>query len=302
MLALSLAWLLSRAHGRAAGLFLLETLLVWWLLLALGVGSSFALARHYGSLRSGRHEPRRISQAFGSELVYFAAAWLAMMCAPFRRSGARPAPIFGRSVPRTSSAARKPVLLIHGFSCNAAIWGPVRRRLNAADIGPVIALDLEPLGADLDRYVPALIKALQQLEDATGREPVTLIGHSSGGLAARALLCRIEPRRVRQLITLATPHHGTELARCIPGRQAAQLRPSSPWLRALNAAQDGALPVPTVCIYSLDDNIVTPTESAALRAARGLQLAGVGHFGVLHAPAALDQIESLLRSPLARPP
>jgi pimeloyl-ACP methyl ester carboxylesterase len=305
MLALGLAWVLGRLTVTRAVPFVLEALLAWWLLLAIEGGSCFALAHHYGSPRSApvqrSHRARRRSQAFGSELLYFAAAWVAMMCAPYRRGRAPAALIRVPTAQRARSATPKPVLLIHGFSCNAAVWTPLRRRLDAADIGPVTALDLEPLGADLDSYLPSLMRALQMLEHVTRREPVTLIGHSSGGLVARALLLRIEPRRIRQLITLATPHHGTELARCATGRQAMQLRPGSSWLRALNAAQDGALPVPTLCIYSLDDNLVTPADSAALRGAQRLQLEGFGHFGVLHARAALELIEVSLCSSLGGP-
>jgi len=300
VLALSLAWLWGRLTGTPAALFLLEALLAWWLLLAIGEGSSFALAHHYRPPRSVRPQRSgrvwRRSQAVGSELLYFAAAWVAMICAPYVRQRAPAALIGAPAAQRARSGTATPVLLIHGYSCNAAIWTPLRRRLDAAAIGPVAALDLEPLGADLDSYLPGLVRAQQMLEQLTGREPVTLIGHSSGGLLARALLLRIESRRIRQLITLATPHHGTELARCVTGRQATQLRPGSPWLRALNAAQDGALPVPTVCIYSLDDNIVSPAESAALRGAQRLELEGFGHFGVLHARAALDLIEVSLCS------
>jgi pimeloyl-ACP methyl ester carboxylesterase len=300
-LALSLAWLWVRRTGASAPLFVLEALLAWWLLLAIGEAASFVLAHHYRSPRSATPQRSRRawrrSRAYVSELLYFAAAWVAMICAPYVRRGTPATSIRARREQGARTAPR-PVLLIHGFSCNAAVWAPVRRRLNAADIGPVTALDLEPLGADLDSYIPCLMGALQKLEQVTGREPVTLIGHSSGGLVARALLRRIEPRRIRQLITLATPHHGTNLARCITGRQAAQLRPGSPWLRALNAAQDGALSVPTLCIYSLDDNIVAPSESAALRGAQRLELEGVGHFGVLHADATLNLIEVSMCSSL----
>ena len=300
MLALGLAWLWGHLMSTPPTLFLLEALLAWWLLLVIGEASSFALAHYYGSPRSARPQrshrlwPR--AQAFGSELLYFAAAWVAMICAPYARHRAPAALIGASAAQRARSGTPTPVLLIHGFSCNAAVWAPLRRRLDAAGIGPVTALDLEPLGADLDSYLPCLIRAQQMLEQLTRREPVTLIGHSSGGLVARALLLRIESRRIRQLITLATPHHGTELARCVTGRQATQLRPGSAWLRALNAAQDGALPVPTLCIYSLDDNIVSPAESAALRGAQRLELEGFGHFGVLHASAALDLIEVSLCS------
>jgi len=40
-------------------------------------------------------------------------------------------------------------------------------------------------------------------------EPITLVGHSAGGVVARMALVRHRPRGVTRLITIAAPHHGT---------------------------------------------------------------------------------------------
>ena len=40
-------------------------------------------------------------------------------------------------------------------------------------------------------------------------EPITLIGHSAGGVVARYLVVTAKPQAVNRLLTIATPHNGT---------------------------------------------------------------------------------------------
>lgn len=60
-----------------------------------------------------------------------------------------------------------------------------------------------------------------------------LVGHSMGGLVARAYLRRYGELRVARLITLGTPHRGSLLAHLGIGRNARQMEPGSVWLREL---------------------------------------------------------------------
>lgn len=93
-------------------------------------------------------------------------------------------------------------------------------------------------------------------EAGPGDEPVHLIGHSTGGLDAR-LLCTpntslggvqdVEPvaRRVRSIVTVATPHRGTPLAGFFTTRFGAQLL-SVLSLGTLYVLQFGRLPLSVV--------------------------------------------------------
>jgi triacylglycerol esterase/lipase EstA (alpha/beta hydrolase family) len=72
---------------------------------------------------------------------------------------------------------------------------------------------------------------------------ISLIAHSMGGLVARFYLQQLGgARRVDQLITLATPHHGSHAANFIPAPLVRQLLPEGPFIRHLNA-----LPPPRAC-------------------------------------------------------
>jgi triacylglycerol lipase len=68
---------------------------------------------------------------------------------------------------------------------------------------------------DLPSEAPILIQSyqlrqiLQAVNEANPGEPIVLVGHSAGGVVARAALVRGGARDVKALITIASPHLGT---------------------------------------------------------------------------------------------
>lgn len=183
-----------------------------------------------------------------------------------------------------------PVLLIHGYACNSGYWLPMSKLLTQARISHY-GIDLEPPGASIDDFVPQVQAAVQRLRDATGSEQVIIVGHSMGGLVARAYLracaLRGEPAQVARVITLGTPHHGTALAHFGPGSNAAQMRRDSPWLAALAASEANTQRMLISSIYSVHDNIVAPQDSSALPGARNLVFGAIGHVALGRHPAIL---------------
>jgi triacylglycerol lipase len=197
---------------------------------------------------------------------------------PFARLWARrePAP----------SGDQTPILLIPGYCCNEAMWRPLRAKLRAAGHA-VASVTLDPPFGSIDELAVALEGAIGDLLAQTGAGKVVLVGHSMGGLIARAYLARRGGDRVAALVTIGTPHHGSDLARLGPGRHAREMEPGSDWLRALNSENP---PVPTFCVWSARDEFVTPQASARLEGADETALALPGHFGLLRAPETLDVI------------
>jgi pimeloyl-ACP methyl ester carboxylesterase len=193
---------------------------------------------------------------------------------------------------------RRGVLFVHGFFCNRGLWNPCLRRLRAAGV-PFVAVDLEPIFGAIDDYRQRIGAAAARLEGATGLSPA-VVAHSMGGLAVRAWL-RAEPDvRLHRLVTIATPHAGTRLARESRGRgNIAQMRPQSAWLEAL--ARDDAVTSRTdvICFWSRCDNIVFPTRSATLAGADNRELDGMPHVAMAFHPAVLDEIVRALASPPA---
>jgi triacylglycerol esterase/lipase EstA (alpha/beta hydrolase family) len=117
-----------------------------------------------------------------------------------------------------------------------------------------------------------------------------------GGLVVRAALRLVASDDIAQIVTLGSPHHGSLLAHLLPGLPWRQMQPDSEWLAALNAAQEGRMPVPLTCIYSLNDNLVTPARSAVLEGAKRVELRGLGHLSLLSARTATDCTVAALTS------
>jgi len=185
-----------------------------------------------------------------------------------------------------AKTGQTPLLLIHGYCCNRGFWWWLKPRLEAQGRS-VATLTLEPLHGDIDGYAEQVARAVDRLCRATGASQVMLVGHSMGGLVARAYLRRYGELRVARLITLGTPHRGSLLAHLGIGRNARQMEPGSAWLREL--AQTPLL-VPCVSIYSCHDNYVVPQLSARLDGAENIPLAGVGHLAMSISPAVLKAL------------
>lgn len=191
-----------------------------------------------------------------------------------------------RLILRRDVAARRadawPVLLIHGYINNAGAAWTLHNELVQQGYG-VHTLNLEPTYTDIENYVPRIETRVRDVLARSGAAKLVLIGHSMGGLALRAYLRRTPDAPLAQLITLGTPHHGTEGARIAAGRNGVQMRRRSAWLEQLDADEAGRAPrwpCPVLSIFSYDDNIVFPQESALLPGARNLPLAGIGHMSL----------------------
>jgi triacylglycerol lipase len=196
--------------------------------------------------------------------------------------------------PETSGrmpAGRVPVLLVHGYLCNRGMWWWLRRRLRARQY-TVATVNLEPPLAGLDELAARLGERVDALLAQTGAGKVVLVTHSMGALVARAYLQAGGATRVASLVTLAAPHHGTRIARLGCGRNARQMQPGSEWLRRLN--ERPSPPVPIATIWSVDDEILAPPDTARLPQAREIVLSGLGHLAMVFSPTVLARLEAEL--------
>ncbi len=102
--------------------------------------------------------------------------------------------------------------LLHGFlgfsnSGPIEYFRGVRKALRKKHLGPLIP-DVPAAGTIAERA-----EALARKLFCSDAPAFALIGHSMGGLDARYLITHLDPdRRVKSLLTVATPHHGTVLA------------------------------------------------------------------------------------------
>ncbi len=195
---------------------------------------------------------------------------------------------------------RLPVLLIHGYFCNRALWRPMAMRLVAGGHA-VDAVDLEPPFASIDDYAPRIAEAVDALRARTGAPQVALVGHSMGGLAARAYLRAYGDEAVACVVTLGTPHRGTVHARFGRGRNVRQMRRDSDWLRTLASEEPRERLERFTVVLSWQDNIVAPQAIQTLPGARTVMLHGLGHISLVYdARVARTVLETLAAAEAGR--
>jgi triacylglycerol lipase len=157
----------------------------------------------------------------------------------------------------------RPVLLLHGWFSSRRTFDVLERRLRRDGYG-VFSLDLGGsrgsfLGRGIDDLADLVRAKVERIYARyPGLGPLTIIGHSKGGLIATYYVKKLGGwRRTRAVLTLGTPHRGTPRAWLgLPvapvARSLVQMIPGSPFLARL---QDGPWPgqVRLVSIWSRDD-------------------------------------------------
>jgi triacylglycerol esterase/lipase EstA (alpha/beta hydrolase family) len=197
--------------------------------------------------------------------------------------------------------ATLPAVLVHGVLTNDGVWFMLRRHLARRGIGPVYTVNYGPPHADIERFAGQLAAKIDAVCAATGAARVVLVGHSMGGLVARAYLRRFGGERVARLVTLGAPHHGSVLAWTFFGTCLAQMRPGNAWLAALNEHEAEPAPVPIASIWSRHDSMVVPQVSSVLGCAENIALTGLGHNALLDDPVVHRLIAGLLDGEKASP-
>lgn len=182
-----------------------------------------------------------------------------------------------RVLPATGAATKVPVVLVHGYLCNHRIWNRLAAALRA-DGHAVIAIDLEPLFASIDSYAEIVEQAVATLCRQTGATKVALVGHSMGGLAIRAWIRASGTQRVAQVLTLGTPHAGTQIAPNNISPNGRQMVRQSTWLQELAESESDTGRSLFQVAITPQDNIVFPQREQVLRGVEPVVFEGIGHL------------------------
>jgi triacylglycerol lipase len=182
-------------------------------------------------------------------------------------------------------AAETPILLVHGIIDNHATFTVMERALRRRGFQTLSAYDYGLLTHSIPRAAVRLGEAIARLSAATGYERIHVIGHSLGGLIARYYVQRLAgDRQVHTLVTLGTPHQGTQLAWSAPLLPLVrQLTPNSSVMQELAEPAPGCR-TRFVAFYSDIDHLIVPSRNARLDHpdlnVRNIAARGVGHLSM----------------------
>lgn len=158
----------------------------------------------------------------------------------------------GRFLDRAPRGDGHPVVVLPGFLGSDGYTASLRRYLTRQGY----AVHGWGLGRNLGPREGVLESLLERIEFLVSRydSPVSLVGHSLGGIFAREL-ARDIPARVRQVISLGSPFGEGRWTGSYPSRLFSRLNPPEEIPVAEDVLPD-APPVPTTAIYSRGDGIV----------------------------------------------
>jgi triacylglycerol esterase/lipase EstA (alpha/beta hydrolase family) len=275
--------------GAALGLWLLpETHVPLWRALAgaaLFPIATMLLVDLYSTLRSKADEPA--AQWWSSLLGEFIAGLHIFL---LRQPWTVAAPAV---LPATGTPARVPVVLVHGYLCNHRVWDDIASDLRAQGHS-VLAVNLEPLFTSIDNYASTVEAAVNELCQRTGARQVALVGHSMGGLAIRGWMRACGTGRAARVLTLGTPHAGTQIA---PGTQTPnghQMQWHSSWLADLSASETDATRALIRIALTPQDNIVYPQRAQVLPGVEATVFKGIGHLQMCMDPAVIAWVREQL--------
>ncbi|HCF58427.1 MAG TPA: permease [Myxococcales bacterium] len=203
----------------------------------------------------------------------------------------------------------RPVLLLYGFMATRRIFEVLEKRLRR-DGYCVWSINLGGLfdafnTRGIDDCAEQVRDKVERLYTRYNLGPLSIIGHSKGGLIGRYYVKRLGgDKRCRTLITLGAPHNGTPAAYAgiatmgLVSKSVWQMAPMSPFIRRLKM---GRFPpnVRFVSIYSKADR-ASPFPSCILEADSQANLFNVEVPGVTHREFVLKRsVYSVIRRELA---
>jgi len=184
---------------------------------------------------------------------------------------------------RAAAAQDRPgaVLLVPGYGGSIMSFGGLTARLESTG-RRVIVVHLPGSGTGDLREAAKVLQRDAEMAIAAGAPSVDVVGYSAGGVTARYWAKELGGARLaRRIVTLGSPHHGTVLATvgaafgpvCTYGCR--QLAPGSDLLKELNSGDETPDGPRWLSMWSTNDEVVTPVETARLDGAANIVLQSV---------------------------
>jgi triacylglycerol lipase len=238
------------------------------------------------------HRGRKVASVAARELT---ANLIALNLYPLgalnllRRTDAHPHPHYAQN-PR-------PVLLVHGMAHNHSAFISLRKRMAASHWHNVFTINYATRHGSLTGMVDELSQLIEEILIKTQSTQIDVVAHSLGGIVSRYYMCLGEGRgKIKNLVTLGSPHQGTGASRLLTGLPfgalKSDLRNGSYLMKLLGQT---ALPRGSTItsIYSEFDWTVWPqanceVEGSPSNSFKNVKVSDCGHIGLLYSPQVAD--------------
>lgn len=226
--------------------------------------------------------------------------------------------LHGRSpqVAPVAQDSQPPVLLVPGYGGATSDLQPLASALHTLGRQATIVTLAGDGTGDLRVQAGVLQRAVQSAL-GRGAGSVDIVGYSAGGVTARLWMQAYDGGSVaRRIVTLGSPQHGTDLASLASDiapdscpAACRQLATDSDLVRSLNAGDETPAGPRWVSIWTTDDRVSVPPETAVLDGALDFSVQSicpsrqVTHGQLPTDPAVMAMVVAeLRRTPPALPP
>ncbi|MFE2374779.1 esterase/lipase family protein [Streptomyces sp. NPDC059398] len=200
-----------------------------------------------------------------------------------------------------SDQGHRPVVLLHGFVDNRSVFVLLRRSLLRHGWQHPESLNYSLLTCDIRAAAELLGEHIEEICARTGHQDVDIVGHSLGGLIARYYVQRLDgDRRVHTVVTLGTPHEGTQIAQLMSAHPLVrQMLPHSDVIEELRSPAPGCR-TRFVSFWSELDHLMIPVEAGCINhpdlITTNVRVSGIGHLALPVHPAVAAAIRQALES------
>jgi triacylglycerol lipase len=191
-----------------------------------------------------------------------------------------------------------PVLFIHGLLHNPSTFAWLKQKLALYGFKNFSDMNLSTMTHGIDEMSEQTAGSVEQILKRYQVPHIDIVAHSMGGLVARHFVQKLGgDGKVRNLITLGTPHQGTRISNYFWFENIKSLSPDSPTILELNACP---LPQHTraVAVSGGMDVLMWPRTCVQWEGVRNIHLPRVGHAGLLFSRRVLQIIVAHLHPQL----
>lgn len=185
-------------------------------------------------------------------------------------------------------------ILVPGWLDNVRTLGKLRTFLEVAGHKCLIC---SPQPSDGSAPIPRLAEQLADFIDGgfASDEPINLFGFSMGGLIHRYYVQKMDGyKRVRKLVTAASPHRGTMTAKLATMAAAYQMRPDSEFILELNRDLAPLAQIDFTSIWSPFDLTIVPANSSILPVGKTRRVWSPAHGIMMYDPNVMRVIAQAL--------